>query len=553
MPHETPLIATIVVGLSLAFIFGAIAQRLRASPLVGYLLAGVALGPRTPGFVADQTIASELAEVGIILLMFGVGLHFSMKDLWSVRAIAIPGAVVQIVVATLLGLGLSLHLGWQPGAGIVMGLALSVASTVVLLRAMQARRLLNTERGRIAVGWLIVEDIVMVLTLVLLPALLPMFNVATGDVPVSNAESFNLLKTFGVTVLQIVAFVVLMLVAGRRIIPWILHYAAHTGSRELFRLAVLAIALGTAFGAAKLFGVSFALGAFFAGMILSESTLSQQAASETLPLRDAFAVLFFISVGMLFDPAILLRDPLAVIATLTIVIVGKSVAAYGIVRAFGYPAATALTISVSLAQIGEFSFILAGLGVTLGVLPELGRELVLAGAIGSIMLNPLLFFALDRYEEKLEKREAANAPQPAPPVKIEKTTLQDHAVLIGYGRVGRPIGEILERRHIPMYVIDENDDVVNKLKEKKVEAVAGNGVALLKFANLQQAKCLLVAIPDSFEAGQIVAQARAANPGLPIIVRGHSDAEVTHLQACGTNIVIQGSQEIADAMAARVP
>ncbi|MBY0560731.1 YbaL family putative K(+) efflux transporter [Hyphomicrobium sp.] len=554
MPHETPLIATIVVGLSLAFLFGAIAQRLRASPLVGYLLAGVVLGPRTPGFVADQTIASELAEVGIILLMFGVGLHFSLKDLLSVRAIAIPGAVVQIVVATLLGLGLSLHLGWQPGAGIVMGLALSVASTVVLLRAMQARRLLNTERGRIAVGWLIVEDIVMVLTLVLLPALLPLFNVATADQPVSDAESFNLLKTFGITVFQIVAFVVLMLVAGRRIIPWILHYAAHTGSRELFRLAVLAIALGTAFGAAKLFGVSFALGAFFAGMILSESTLSQQAASETLPLRDAFAVLFFISVGMLFDPAILLRDPLAVVATLTIIIVGKSVAAYGIVRAFGYPATTALTISVSLAQIGEFSFILAGLGVTLGVLPELGRELILAGAIGSIMLNPLLFFALDRYEEKLEKREAANAaPEPAPPVKIEKTKLQEHAVLIGYGRVGRPIGETLELRNIPMYVIDENDEVVNKLKEKKVEAVAGNAVALLKFANLQQAKCLLVAIPDSFEAGQIVAQARAANPGLPIIVRGHSDAEVTHLKACGTDIVIQGSQEIADAMAARVP
>ncbi len=554
MHHDTPLIATIVVGLSLAFLFGAIAQRLRASPLVGYLLAGVAIGPRTPGFVANQTIASELAEVGIILLMFGVGLHFSLKDLWSVRKIAIPGAVVQIFVATLLGVGLSHYLGWQLGAGIVMGLALSVASTVVLLRAMQARRLLNTERGRIAVGWLIVEDIVMVLTLVLLPALLPLFGVATTDVSANNAESFDLLKTFAVTVLQIAAFVALMLVAGRRVIPWILHYAAHTGSRELFRLAVLAIALGTAFGAAKLFGVSFALGAFFAGMILSESTLSQQAASETLPLRDAFAVLFFISVGMLFDPAILLRDPLAVVTTLTIVIVGKSVAAYAIVRAFGYPATTALTISVSLAQIGEFSFILAGLGVTLGVLPDLGRELVLAGAIGSIMLNPLLFFALDRYQEKLEKREQANAtPAPAPPVKIEKTKLQDHAILIGYGRVGFPIGGMLQRRGLSMYVIDENDDIVNKLKEKKIEAVAGNGVALLKFANLQQARCLLVAIPDSFEAGQIVAQARASNAELPIIARGHSDAEVTHLKACGANIVIQGSQEIADAMVTRVP
>ena len=554
MHHETPLIATIVVGLSLAFLFGAIAQRLRASPLVGYLLAGVAIGPRTPGFVANQNIASELAEVGIILLMFGVGLHFSLKDLWSVRKIAIPGAIVQIFVATLLGVGLSHYLGWQLGAGIVMGLALSVASTVVLLRAMQARRLLNTERGRIAVGWLIVEDIVMVLTLVLLPALLPLFGVTTTDVSANNAENFDLLRTFAVTVLQIAAFVVLMLIAGRRVIPWILHYAAHTGSRELFRLAVLAIALGTAFGAAKLFGVSFALGAFFAGMILSESTLSQQAASETLPLRDAFAVLFFISVGMLFDPAILLRDPLAVVTTLTIVIVGKSVAAYAIVRAFGYPAATALTISVSLAQIGEFSFILAGLGVTLGVLPDLGRELVLAGAIGSIMLNPLLFFALDRYQDKLEKREQVSAtPLPALPVKIEKTMLQDHAILIGHGRVGFPIRGMLQRRGLSMYVIDENDDIVNKLKEKKIEAVAGNGIALLKFANLQQARCLLVAIPDSFEAGQIVAQARASNAELPIIARGHSDAEVTHLKACGANIVIQGSQEIANAMAARVP
>ncbi|HET6388837.1 YbaL family putative K(+) efflux transporter [Hyphomicrobium sp.] len=554
MPHDTPLIATIVVGLSLAFVFGAIAQRLRASPLVGYLLAGVAIGPQTPGFVADQSIATELAEVGIILLMFGVGLHFSMKDLWSVRKIAIPGAVVQIFVATLLGVGLSFYLGWQPGAGIVMGLALSVASTVVLLRAMQARRLLNTEHGRIAVGWLIVEDIVMVLTLVLLPALLPLFGVTTTDETANKADNFDLMKTFAITLLQIAAFVTIMLVAGRRIIPWVLHYAAHTGSRELFRLAVLAIALGTAFGAAKLFGVSFALGAFFAGMILSESTLSQQAASETLPLRDAFAVLFFISVGMLFDPVILLRDPLAVIATLVIIIVGKSAAAYGIVRAFGYSSKTALTISVSLAQIGEFSFILAGLGVTLGVLPELGRELVLGGAIGSIMLNPVLFFALDRYKEKLAKREEAKAaePLPEPPDEIEKTELKNHVVLIGYGRVGRPIGEMLKQRGLPMYVIDEDDEIVNKLRAEKIEAVSGNAIELLKYSNLPEARCLLVAIPDSFEAGQIVAQARAANPLLPIIVRGHSDAEVAHQKACGANVVIQGSQEIADAMAARV-
>lgn len=556
MPHDTPLVATIVVGLSLAFIFGAVAQRLRASPLVGYLLAGVALGPRTPGFVANQAVASELAEVGVILLMFGVGLHFSLKDLWSVRWIAIPGAIAQIFVATLLGLGLSHYLGWQTAAGLVMGLALSVASTVVLLRAMQARRLLNTERGRIAVGWLIVEDIVMVLTLVLLPALLPLLSTDTDASAPSagSTEHVNLLLTFAKTLLQICAFVVLMLVAGRRVIPWILHYAAHTGSRELFRLAVLAIALGTAYGAAKLFGVSFALGAFFSGVILSESTLSQQAASETLPLRDAFAVLFFISVGMLFDPAILLRDPLAVTAVLAIIIVGKSVAAFAIVRAFRYPSSTALTISVSLAQIGEFSFILAGLGVSLGVLPELGRELVLAGAIVSIMLNPFLFFALDRYQERLEKREQAAAPDvPADSVKIEKTNLRDHAVLIGYGRVGNRICAVLDRRDMPTYVIEENDEIVNRLKDEQVEAVSGNAVALLKFANLQEANCLLVTIPESFEAGQIVAQARASNATLPIIARGHSDAEAEYLESCGATVVINGAEEIADAMAGRIP
>lgn len=554
MPHETPLVATIVVGLSLAFILGAVAQRLRASPLVGYLLAGVALGPRTPGFVADQAVASELAEVGVILLMFGVGLHFSLKELWSVRWIAIPGAIAQIFVATLLGLGLSHYLGWQTAAGLVMGLALSVASTVVLLRAMQARRLLNTERGRIAVGWLIVEDIVMVLTLVLLPALLPLISADASSPSPGTTEHVDLLLTFAKTLLQICAFVVLMLVAGRRVIPWILHYAAHTGSRELFRLAVLAIALGTAYGAAKLFGVSFALGAFFAGMILSESTLSQQAASETLPLRDAFAVLFFISVGMLFDPAILLREPLAVAAVLTIIVVGKSLAAFAIVRAFGYPTPTALTISVSLAQIGEFSFILAGLGVTLGVLPELGRELMLAGAIVSIMLNPFLFFALDRYQEKLEKREQANTPAPpAASMKIEKTNLRDHAVLVGHGRVGSRIAAALDGRDLPKYVIEENDEIVNQLKTKQVEAVSGNGVALLKFANLQEAKCLLVTIPDSFEAGQIVAQARAGNATLPIIARGHSDPEADYLLACGATVVINGTEEIADAMAGRIP
>src|SRR6188474_1738090 len=378
MPHDTPLISTIVVALALAWAFGALAHRLKAPPLVGYLLAGIAIGPFTPGFVADQGLANELSEIGVILLMFGVGLHFSLDDLLSVKAIAIPGAVVQIAFATALGMSFAWWLDWPIGAGIVFGLALSVASTVVLLRAMQERRLIETERGRIAVGWLIVEDLAMVLALVLLPALAPVFK---GEGASLSALAWPVVITLG----KVAAFVAVMLIVGKRVIPWILHYMAHTGSRELFRLSVLVIALGAAYAAAELFGVSFALGAFFAGMILSESALSQQAAQETLPLRDAFAVLFFVSVSMLFDPTILVREPIPVLVTVLIIVLG-----------FGYSTPTALTISASLAQIGEFSFILAGLGVSLALLPEQGRDLILAGAILSILLNPLFFAALDR-------------------------------------------------------------------------------------------------------------------------------------------------------------
>jgi CPA2 family monovalent cation:H+ antiporter-2 len=409
MPHYTPLISTIVVALVFAFALGALAQRLRISPLVGYLLAGVIIGPFTPGFIADQGIANDLAEIGIILLMFGVGLHFSLQDLLSVRAIAIPGAVVQIAAATALGMGLARLLGWSLGAGLVFGLALSVASTVVLLRAMQERRLIETERGRIAVGWLIVEDLAMVLTLVLLPALAPMLR----DDAAANWTALALPVAF--TLGKVAAFVAVMLIVGKRVIPWILHYVAHTGSRELFRLAVLAIALGVAFGAAMLFGVSFALGAFFAGMVMSESELSQRAASETMPLRDAFAVIFFVSVGMLVDPLIVIRDAVPLLATLLIIVLGKSVAAFVIVRLFRHPTSTALTISASLAQIGEFSFILAGLGVSLALLPERGRDLILAGAILSILLNPLCFALLDRWLAKREARKPAAAATPAAP------------------------------------------------------------------------------------------------------------------------------------------
>ena len=428
MSHHTPLIAMIVIGLVLAFAFGVLAHRIKVSPLVGYLLAGIAIGPFTPGYIGDQNLANELAEIGIILLMFGVGLHFSLKDLLSVRALAVPGAVVQIAIATLLGMALAYVLGWTIGAGIVFGLALSVASTVVLLRAMQERRLIETERGRIAVGWLIVEDIAMVLTLVMLPALAGVMKGQPG------ADLAAVALPLALTIGKIVAFVAVMLIIGRRAIPWLLHYVAHTGSRELFRLAVLSLALGVAYGAAVLFDVSFALGAFFAGMILSESELSHRAANESLPLRDAFAVLFFVSVGMLFDPMILLRDWAPLIATVLIIVIGKSLAAYAIVRAFRYSHSTALTISASLAQIGEFSFILAGLGVTLGLLPDRGRDLVLAGAIISIVLNPLIFAMLDRMLAKTAtKTDGAakpDAPKPEPPREpVPATTLAGHCLL----------------------------------------------------------------------------------------------------------------------------
>ncbi|CAN5387356.1 YbaL family putative K(+) efflux transporter [soil metagenome] len=552
MHHNTPLISTVVVGLVLAFILGALAQRVRVSPLVGYLVAGVLMGPFTPGYVADQNIANELAEIGIILLMFGVGLHFSLKDLLSVRAIAVPGAVVQIAVATLLGMALGWTLGWPIGGGLVFGLALSVASTVVLLRALQERRLVDTERGRIAVGWLIVEDLAMVLTLVLLPALAGVLKGEGG----SGLTVYVMAQPVLITLGKVAAFVIFMLVVGRRVIPWILHYVAHTGSRELFRLAVFAISLGVAFGAAILFDVSFALGAFFAGMILSESELSQRAANETLPLRDAFAVLFFVSVGMLVDPAIILREPLPLLITVLIIIFGKSVAAFGIVRAFGYPTSTALTISASLAQIGEFSFILVSLGVSLALLPERGRDLVLAGAIISIMLNPLFFALLDRIlAAKEEVATAAKSAEPAAPrIPLEASKLTNHVVLVGHGRVGSVVSKALRQAQIPILVIEDSPGSIEKLRQEGIEVITGNAAApdMLQAANVGAARGLLVAIPDAFEGGQIVAKARAISGTLPIIARAHSEEEIAHLKHHGANSVIMGEQEIAKAMIAQI-
>jgi K+:H+ antiporter len=546
-----PLISTIVIALALAWVFGALAHRLRLPPLVGYLIAGVLIGPATPGFVADQTLASELAEIGVILLMFGVGLHFSLEQLLSVRAIAVPGAIAQIACATLLGMALGHWLGWSIGAGLVFGLALSVASTVVLLRALQERRLVETGRGRIAVGWLIVEDMVMVLTLVLLPA----FAGVLGGEGAGATDLAGVVTAAALTIGKIAAFVAIMLIVGKRLIPSVLHYMAHTGSRELFRLAVFVIALGAAFAAAELFGVSFALGAFFAGMILSESPLSQRAAEETLPLRDAFAVIFFVSVGMLFKPAILIEDPLAVLAALAIILLGKSLAAFAIIRLFGYPASTALLVSVSLAQIGEFSFILAGLGVDLGILPERGRNLILAGAILSILLNPLLFAGLDMLQAWRDKAKAEVKPvepeeEGAAREPVHPTALTNHVVLVGHGRVGGVISEDLAERKVPLLVIESDDERLAELKAQGVESIAGNAAdpEIIAAANLGAARCLLVAIPDAFEGGQVVEQARALNPKLSIIARAHSEAEVLHLKKHGASVVILSEHEMARAM-----
>jgi CPA2 family monovalent cation:H+ antiporter-2 len=549
MAHSAPLISTLVFGLVLAFGFGLVAQRLRLPPLIGYLLAGIAIGPFTPGFVADQSAANQLAEIGVILLMFGVGLHFSLEDLLSVRAIAIPGALAQALIATPLGMAVGWWQGWTPGAGLVFGIALSVASTVVLLRLLQERRLLDTERGRITVGWLIVQDLGMVIVLVLLPALAGVLK-GTGDAP----DPSQLLQAITLTLGKIAAFIVIMLVVGRKVIPWILHYVAHTGSRELFRLAVLSIALGFAYLAAELFGVSLALGAFFAGMILSESRLSQQAATESLPLRDAFAVLFFVSVGMLFDPRIIIEAPSALFATIFIILIAKTAAAYLVVRLFGHAMPTALAISLSLAQIGEFSFILAGLGVALAILPADARDLILAGAIISILLNPLVMEFLNRLPVWHAAQEDGVEVGPPPDARgrepIPVARLTDHVVLIGHGRVGGVVSEALRESKLPFLVIESDPDAAAELRQQSIETITGNAAdpEVVRAANLASACCLLVAIPDAFEGGQTVMQARAANPDLLIIARAHSEEEVLHLKKHGATTVIMGELEIARAM-----
>ena len=541
MPHHMPLIGTIVAGLVIAFIMGALAHRLKVSPIAGYLLAGVIVGPFTPGFVADVGLASQLAEIGVILLMFGVGLHFSLRDLLSVRKIAIPGAIVQIGAATLMGMGLAWALGWTLLAGFVFGLALSVASTVVLLRALEHRNLVQTERGRIAVGWLIVEDLVMILALVLLP---PIAAAMSGSGTVTGA---SIAGSIAGTFFKVAGFIALMLIVGRRVIPALLHWVVHTGSRELFRLSVLAIALGVAFGAAFVFDVSFALGAFFAGMILGETQLSRRATEETLPLRDAFAVLFFVSVGMLFDPRVPVEQPGSLLVTVAIIIFGKSVAAFAIVRAFGHPTQTALTVSASLAQIGEFSFILAGLGTGLGILPPEARDLILAGSILSILANPFIFslFA-ERIRRDCEaEREAEGR------VEQEKQRRREgHVILVGYGRVGSHIAKQLHEGRRALIVIEDQRDTARKAETEGMQVVLGNATQprVLHEAGIEHASKLLIAIPEGFEGGAVAERARELNPKLPIIARAHSDEEVEHLRRLGAQHVVMAERETAKRM-----
>jgi monovalent cation:H+ antiporter-2, CPA2 family len=537
MAHDSPLIAILVIGLGLAFVFGTIAHRLKLSPLVGYLVAGIAIGPFTPGFVADRHLTLELADVGVILLMFGVGLHFSPRDLMSVRRTALPGAVVQVLIVASAGAFVAHLLGWPLGAGIVFGLALAIASTVVMMRALQEHGLVEGESGRLAAGWLVVQDLLSVLALVLLP---PLADVLKGGALDLGALAVSLGETFG----KLALFGALMFVGGARVVPWVLHYIAHTGSRELFRLAVLSLALGVAFAAATLFGVSIALGAFLAGMILSESPLSQRAAEESLPLRDAFAVLFFVSVGMLFDPMTLLREPQALALCLGVVLVLSGACVFVLVRVFGYRLGTALLLAAGLAQIGEFSFILADLGIGLGLMPERARGLVLGTSILTILVNPLLFGAVNG----LIKRRAAAVPQPV----LQPTSLTGHAILVGYGRVGRIVAQGLAAKALPFLVIEERPDAIEALRKSGFAFLEGNGAGdgVLAAANLAGARILFVAIPQAFEAGQIVEQARAARPDLAIVARSHFDAETEHLARLGATSVIMGEREIAAAMLA---
>jgi CPA2 family monovalent cation:H+ antiporter-2 len=561
MPHNISLITTIAAALGAGLLFGYIATRLKLPALVGYLAAGIIIGPATPGFVADTALAGQLAEIGVMLMMFGVGLHFSLDDLWAVRKVALPGAVLQIAVATVLGMGLAHYWGWTIGGGLVFGLALSVASTVVLLRALEERGILDSFNGRIAVGWLVVEDLVTVLVLVLLPALAGSLGGEVADAHGAHGGGGDLWTTLAITLGQVAAFIVLMLVVGRKLFPWILWQVARTNSRELFTLCVIAAAVGIAYASTHYFGVSFALGSFFAGMVLRESALAHRAAEESLPLRDAFAVLFFVSVGMLFEPSILVEQPLKLLAVVAIIVVGKSVAAFLLVLVLRYPAKTALMVSASLAQIGEFSFILAALGLSLKLMPVEGQSLILAGAIISIALNPIVFSVTKPLERWLSNNAtlAAKFDRPADPLAELPTSvphehLRGQVVLVGYGRVGRRIAAALKEQGIAFVVAEQNREVVDQLRKEGVHAVAGNAgePAVLIQAHIAHASMLVIATPDTFHVRTMIETARALNPNIKTVVRTHSDEEADLLRTERAGEIFMGEQELAKGMTAYV-
>jgi CPA2 family monovalent cation:H+ antiporter-2 len=558
MPHEVSLIATIATGLGLALIFGLIAARLRMPPLVGYLFAGILIGPATPGFVGDVALAGQLAEIGVMLLMFGVGLHFSLDDLLAVKRIALPGAIVQIAVATLLGAGLAFTWGWSADAALVFGLALSVASTVVLLRALEASGQMESVNGRIAVGWLVVEDLVMVLVLVLLPPLAAIWHGGGAD---AQAGGPSIWVTLAITLGKVAAFVALMLVVGRRVLPRLLWMVAGTGSRELFTLGVIAAALGVAFGAAKLFDVSFALGAFFAGMVMRESELSHRAADESLPLRDAFAVLFFVSVGMLFDPRVLLEEPLRVLGVAAVIMVGKTVAAVVLVLLLRYPLNTALTVGAGLAQIGEFSFILAGLGLHLGVLDESAQQLILAGALISIALNPVAFACISpvrawvlRRSALARKLEGRDDPLAELPATVDQELLHDQVVLVGYGRLGRRLAEKLRAAGVPFVVAEQQREIVEALRAEGQPAVSGDAAepAVLIQAHVARAAMLVIAGGDAVQARRMVETARTLNPGIQLLIRAYSEEEAKLLEEGGQCHGLLAEDALAEVLGERV-
>src|SRR5918993_2397934 len=545
MDHEASLLTLLAAGLVLAFVLGSIAHRFKLSPLVGYLLAGVLVGPFTPGYEADTALASQLGEIGVVLLMFGVGLHFSVDDLKAVRKVALPWAIIPILAGTAMGAALGHWLGWPWDESIVFGLCLSVASTVVLMRALEDNRLLETRRGKTAVGWMVVEDVLMVLVLVMLPV----FGRRYGQ-EAAAIDLDVLARALGFTVLKLAAFTAVIVVVGRRVVPWILRKVAANGSRELFTLSVLAIALGVAFASSQWFGVSIALGAFFAGMLLNESELSHKAAADSLPMRDAFAVLFFVSVGMLFDPTILIREPLPVLGCVLVVMVAKPAVAWIMLRLLGHSDRIASTIAASVAQVGEFSFILAGLGVSLRLMPPDGRDLVLAAALISIIANPLVFAAVLR-------RQARKAGTPLPDDLLEAgpaVPTGPHGILIGYGRVGCQLGELLREGGMELVVIDSDPDLVAKAQADGIAAIHGNAASADRVAELlpDTATHALVAIPNAYEAGALVERLRAANPKISILARAHGEQEVQYLIARGADGAVLAERELAFSMAEMV-